>query len=783
MSFRSSSSSLPYSFSSAPSPSIIPNYSIPVDCSSALPLSSSALYPPSAAALLIPPPPPLDSSSASSLALSFPRSFSSLPPGPCSSLLLPTSKTKSNNEENARKRRKSNQKPPSPSVSHSVSSSSVDSSENQNENPKRIKQEIPSKQPTWPSSNTPLHSAACLTNDGNIAIARYLLHFPSDSALGAQSGLYQTAKPSELVIVMSFTPDSALLLPSEITEIKAETTNNQSNQEKWMIRLPVKVALKPTVKRTAKLRNLAEFSLHPLAFNCESSDLGIEEQVWETNSKLKRPDYLLLRKDTGMEIHVIFVNSWFHFTPSAAAEELIHQYSPLHFKPVSDEPICHVQTKGRGKNEERKKETQQVYLSLKIGKWYEIKTHHGWIIEKIQLRHYKGGEQCATRELTLHQLPEHMSTQEAVQTIVGNHNETQNGAILIPPSQIIHGAKKSKESSAEKHKSKSSRASVKKPSEIQSVPPQSVTAHPIQHSLPNALGPTFPTSFGFGGASQSGVGTSTASVHSIPFPFSGLFPAPFHRPSLSLSLPNSRRPSGSPFDLPQPSNLPPQPASGSQSPVRPLSLNASGRESPQSQPASSPMFIVPPPGLYFNSSGALIDAEGNTTDPKQFESEFAVELDQKVSEWRRTLEERRDSLSLSGFQFPRRDSFTLSRRESVSLPLSIPMNHGNVNPDIESDAHDGNDSATGNTSAHILHSSGNSGVHTSASLYPPFAPFDPKHIECSGVDSSVALMGMPGIPSLGMNMGMGNLMLSIPHPMQSNNVLVRYAILFFSFHL
>ncbi len=75
-----------------------------------------------------------------------------------------------------------------------------------------------------------------------------------------------------------------------------------------VIRVPVKVAIKPTVKRTAKLRTVHEVSLHPAWYDCDSRDLSEEEKKWETGSKAKKPKHLLLRHDTKSCIHVLQVN-------------------------------------------------------------------------------------------------------------------------------------------------------------------------------------------------------------------------------------------------------------------------------------------------------------------------------------------------------------------------------------------------------------------------------------------------------------------------------------------
>ena len=127
---------------------------------------------------------------------------------------------------------------------------------------------------------------------------RYLIHFPHDTAHGAQAGLYQPGKPSQLIIRLQ-DPDAPPISPAT----KGDTDGP-------VIRIPCKVALKPTVKRTAKLRTLHEISMHPAWYDCESRDLGEEEKRWETGSKQKRPKYLLLRQDTKSMIHVIHVNKW-----------------------------------------------------------------------------------------------------------------------------------------------------------------------------------------------------------------------------------------------------------------------------------------------------------------------------------------------------------------------------------------------------------------------------------------------------------------------------------------
>ena len=166
--------------------------------------------------------------------------------------------------------------PTSPSTSSSPAPSTLSSSPN-----------IPPLSSVPPPPPPSLQSLAWPTTykSPSSVLNRYLIHFPHDTAHGAQAGLYQPGKPSQLIIRLH-DPDAPPPSPT-----KGDT-------EASVIRIPCKVALKPTVKRTAKLRTLHEISMHPAWYDCESKDLGEEEKRWETGSKQKRPKYLLLRQDT-----------------------------------------------------------------------------------------------------------------------------------------------------------------------------------------------------------------------------------------------------------------------------------------------------------------------------------------------------------------------------------------------------------------------------------------------------------------------------------------------------
>ena len=346
---------------------------------------------------------------------------------------------------------------------------------------------------------------------------RYLIHFPHDTAHGAQSGLYQPGKPSQLIIRMQEPEGSAAPL--------------KEGEEGPVIRIPCKVALKPTVKRTAKLRALHEISMHPQWYDCETRDLSEEEKRWETGSKHKRPKYLLLRQDTKSMIHVVHVMKW-HAEEAAEEERALAAInassvaaaagrengaaaastgkagkagsssssnisgllqslaaaggvvsagsaglsstiplSPLHLLPVSEDSMAHVQTKGRGKTEERRKETAQLYLSLKVDKCqshvpspsplshyaplssppccspslavrslcagYELRCHGGWKIHDMEMKHHKGGHQISNVLIPFHHLPEVVTVGEAVQAITALAGAgAGNGSGTAPPPLI-----------------------------------------------------------------------------------------------------------------------------------------------------------------------------------------------------------------------------------------------------------------------------------------------------------------------------------------------------------
>ena len=305
---------------------------------------------------------------------------------------------------------------------------------------------------------------------------RYLIHFPADTAHGAQSGLYQPGKPSQLIIHMAEADAPTAPHPNQTAAGTSGGGAGAANESEVlpvghnMIRIPVKVAIKPTVKRTAKLRTLHEVSLHPAWYDCESRDLSEEEKRWDTGGKAKKPKFLLLRHDTKSCIHVLQVNRWTadehntasgpdeqmtttpprdnlsaassnlpsSSTTSAALSGLLNSLTaaggslpfvpqssptsstsllPLHILPVSDDSMAHVQTKGRGKTEDRRKETAQLYLSLKVDKWYELRCHSGWRIVEMEMKHHKGGHQISSVVIPFHYLPGDLTVGEGVQAI------------------------------------------------------------------------------------------------------------------------------------------------------------------------------------------------------------------------------------------------------------------------------------------------------------------------------------------------------------------------------
>jgi hypothetical protein len=322
-----------------------------------------------------------------------------------------------------------------------------------------VLQSNPIRGQQWPTTVCPIGRTPITTSVGGLVTSRYLLHFAMDLAQGAQEGLYQPGKPSELIITMSFHKghDAEGLNPKELIELKGTKPNpiieNAVNAGLYQLVLPVKIALKPTVKRTAKIRGLSEVSMHPECFNCLTRELCTEEETWETGPKVKKPHYLLLRRDTGEPIRIMYVNKWLgnHVNHNATDPHNLHDYSPIHIKPVIDDGLSHVQTKGRGKTEERKKETSQLYLALKCDRWFEFRCHHGWKIEQIELRHFKGGTWKSSHLLPYQHLSESISIAEAIQAI--QMTVQIPTTTLAPPNLPVENIALVKESSARRRTS------------------------------------------------------------------------------------------------------------------------------------------------------------------------------------------------------------------------------------------------------------------------------------------------------------------------------------------
>ena len=237
---------------------------------------------------------------------------------------------------------------------------------------------FPASLPPWPTE------ARAAARDG----LRFLVHFPDDSSHGAQGGLYQPGKPSLLCIHL-VDPDG--------------------REEE--VRLPVKIALKPTVKESATVRRFDELCLHPRAFYCDSTDLGMEEARWQTAASVPDPAFLLLRQDWKGAVAVVHVPRW-----GRQQRETV-RVSPLHILPVQDGTLAHTQTRGRGKTEAQRKETAQLYLSMIVDAYYELRCHSGYSIARLQMRHYKGGSESARVDLRFSGLEADTRVQDAISVI------------------------------------------------------------------------------------------------------------------------------------------------------------------------------------------------------------------------------------------------------------------------------------------------------------------------------------------------------------------------------
>ena len=211
---------------------------------------------------------------------------------------------------------------------------------------------------------------------------RYLVHFPDDSSHGAQGGLYQPGKPSLLCIT---------LVQGGVGEGGGGGEGGGRGVGRGVeeeVRLPVKVALKPTVKESATVRRFDELALHPRALWCDSTDLGAEEGRWGTAAGVPDPAYLLLRQDWKGPVAVVHVPRW------GRQQREVARVSPLHLLPVQDGTLAHTQTRGRGKTEGARKDTAQLYLSMVVDGYYELRCHMGWRVVRMEMRHFKAGGEC-----------------------------------------------------------------------------------------------------------------------------------------------------------------------------------------------------------------------------------------------------------------------------------------------------------------------------------------------------------------------------------------------------
>ena len=223
---------------------------------------------------------------------------------------------------------------------------------------------------------------------------RYLLHFPDDSSHGAQNGLYQPGKPSELVVRMK------RRAASNRDEEGGQGGDSETDGEceTCEVKLPVKIALKPTVKESATVRRFDELALHPAAFYTQSSDLAWEERNFCTSAEHSEPAFLLLRQDWKNPIALV------HVARYGRQQRECDELSPLHLLPTVEGSLAHTQTRGRGKTLQQRLETAQLYLSLCVGKAYELRAHSGWRVDGVEMRHFKGGRQVQCVDMPLREL-------------------------------------------------------------------------------------------------------------------------------------------------------------------------------------------------------------------------------------------------------------------------------------------------------------------------------------------------------------------------------------------
>ena len=164
---------------------------------------------------------------------------------------------------------------------------------------------------------------------------RYLLHFPDDSSHGAQNGLYQPGKPSELMLRMK--RNKAHNTRRDVRkDDESKQQRDGSDQEAdgecetCEVKLPVKVAVKPTVKESATVRRFDELALHPAAFYTQSADLAWEERNFATSAEHSEPPFLLLRQDWKNPIALV------HIARYGRQQRDVDDLSPLHLLPIAE---------------------------------------------------------------------------------------------------------------------------------------------------------------------------------------------------------------------------------------------------------------------------------------------------------------------------------------------------------------------------------------------------------------------------------------------------------------
>jgi len=283
-----------------------------------------------------------------------------------------------------------------------------------------------SKASSWPTE----------TRNKSTIVNRYLIHFPDSASHGAQGGLYQPGKPSQLFISLIHNNENQNNTNNNDDTNNDTTANNNHNPTIHTIKIPVKIALKPTVKESATVRRFDEIALHPLYYYCPTNDLRLEELRYSTNSDLTDPEYLLLRHDWKSSISVIKILRY----GRQQKESLL--LSPIHLLPVHEGCLAHTQTRGRGKNELARKETAQLYLAMMIDEYYELRCHSDWKISSMSMRHYKGGAEIGKVEISFTGLAMDTKINDAINAIellAGTENEEKKKKKLINQQIIKKG--------------------------------------------------------------------------------------------------------------------------------------------------------------------------------------------------------------------------------------------------------------------------------------------------------------------------------------------------------